>query len=103
MDQRLKKIADILSTHRGKGNEITSARIAEMLGIDEDDTHAQTRALIKRAAEVFGLPLSSNGKGYFIMTSEAELKSYLSHLDARILGIEDRKKTMEENFRKENK
>lgn len=103
MDNRLKEIADILSSHRGKGNEITSASIAKMIGIDEDDTHAQTRALIKQAAEKFELPLSSNNNGYFIITSEAELDSYVSNLDSRIKGIEDRKKTMIENYRKANK
>lgn len=102
MDKRLKEIAEILSKHRGKGNEITSARIAKMIGINEDDTHAQTRALIKQAAEKFELPLSSNRNGYFIMTSEAELERYMSNLDSRIKGIEERKKTMRENFRKTN-
>lgn len=103
MDIRIKEIAEILSSHRGKGNEITSAYIAKMIGIDEDDTHAQTRALIKQAAEEFYLPLSSNRNGYFIMTSEAELDSYMSNLDARISGIEERKRTMKENFRKASK
>lgn len=102
MDKRLKKIADILSKHRGEGNEITSSQIAKMIGIDEDDTHAQTRALIKQAAEVFGLPLSSNRKGYFIMTSEEELDSYMANLDARIRGIKERKETMRKNFEGEN-
>ena len=103
MDKRLKTIAEILSAHRGEGNEITSASIAKIIGIDEDDTHAQTRALIKQAAEKFDLPLSSNGKGYFIMTTEAELERYMSNLDSRIKGIEDRKAIMRENFRKANK
>ena len=103
MDKRLKEITEILSSHRGKGNEITSACIAKMIGIDEDDTHAQTRALIKQAAEAFNLPLSSNRNGYFIMTSEAELDSYMSNLDSRIRGIEDRKRPMRENIRKANK
>lgn len=103
MDGRIKKIAEILSSHRGKGNEITSARIAEMIGIREDDTHAGTRDLIKQAAEAFHLPLSSNGKGYFIIKSEEELEAYMSNLDARIKGIEKRKKMIRENFEEGNK
>lgn len=103
MDQRLEKIYDILIAHRGAGNEITSAEIAKMLNLVEDDTHSQTRLLIKRAAEEYNLALSSNRKGYFIMTTDTELDAYMSNLNSRIRGIEDRKRTMEENYRRANK
>lgn len=103
MDKCLKEIADILSKHRGKGNEISSGQIAKKMGIYENATHAKARSLIRKAAEKHELPLSSNKKGYFIMTSESELNDYMDNLDSRIKGIEERKEIMRENFRKANK
>lgn len=98
MEKRLEKIHAILLMHRGKGNEISSAQIAKTIGIDEDATQSQTRSLIKRTAEEYGIPLSSNNHGYFIITAEDELAAYMDNLDSRIKGIEDRKKTMTENY-----
>ena len=103
MDKCLKNIAEILSSHRGKGNEISSGQIAKMIGISENATHAKTRALIRKAAEKHELPLSSNKNGYFIMTSESELSDYMANLDSRIKGIEEHKAIMRENYRKVNK
>ena len=40
----LEQIRDILLSHNGKRNPITSAEIARKIAIIEDDTHAQTRA-----------------------------------------------------------
>lgn len=47
----LEQIRDILLSHKGKRNPITSAEIARKIGIIEDDTHAQTRALILECAK----------------------------------------------------
>ena len=49
----LEQIREILLLHNGKKNPITSAEIAKSLGIVEDDTHAQTRALILECAEEY--------------------------------------------------
>ena len=48
----LEQIREILLLHNGKKNPITSAEIAKSLGIVEDDTHAQTRALILECSEL---------------------------------------------------
>ena len=48
----LEQIREILLLHNGKKNPITSAEIAKSLGIVEDDTHAQTRALILECAGI---------------------------------------------------
>lgn len=103
MDRRVQEIAEILSAHRGTRNKITSAAIARKIGIYEDDTHAQTRALIKQAAEQFDLPLAGDSNGYFIITSEDELNAYVANLNSRIAGIEERKQMIIRNFRKANK
>lgn len=103
METQLQEIKEILSSHRGAGNKITSAAIARMIGIDEDDTHAQTRALIRQAAEQFALPLAGDNHGYFMITSENELNAYVANLNSRIAGIEERKQMIIRNFNKANR
>ena len=49
----LEQIRLIMKKHIGKRNAITSAEIADMLGINEDDTHATTRDLLLQAAEEY--------------------------------------------------
>lgn len=53
-------IRDILNDHIGESNEVTSSQIAEQIGIQEDATHAKTRALILEAAKKYRLPLAAN-------------------------------------------
>ena len=64
----LEQIREILLLHNGKKNPITSAEIAKSLGIVEDDTHAQTRALILGCAEESEVPLAANTGGYCRMS-----------------------------------
>lgn len=99
----LEKIRDILLEHRGKSNKITSAQIADLLGIDEDDTHSQTRSLILACAKKYNLPLAGNRRGYFLMEDEQELESYMNNLNSRISGIEKRKEIISDNFKRWNK
>lgn len=94
----LKKIKNILLLHKGKRNAITSAKIAREIGINEDDTHAQTRALILECAEKYGLPLAANNKGYYLITSQLEYDEYMENLDSRSAGIESRKRLITKNF-----
>lgn len=98
MSKELKKVRDILLKHKGKGHEIPSWKIADKLGIDEDDTHAQARGLVLKCAKEYHLPVAANSRGYFIMETEAELREYTDDLDKRIKGIKKRKKKMEEYF-----
>lgn len=68
----LEQIREILLLHNGKKNPITSAEIAKSLGIVEDDTHAQTRALILECAEEYELPLAANNRGYYLISDQQE-------------------------------
>ena len=95
----LKRIIDILTLHEGKRNPVTSAEIAKELGIIEDDTHAQTRALIFECAKQYNLPLAASNKGYYLITAQEEYEEYMSNLDARSAGIEERKRIITKNFK----
>lgn len=96
----LEQIKDILILHYGKKNSITASEIADMIGIVEDDTHAQTRALILECAEKYELPVAANNKGYYIISNQQEYDEYMNNLDLRSAGIEIRKKIITNNWRK---
>lgn len=96
-----KRIYEILLKHIGEGNEITSAEIADIIGISEDDTHPNTRSLIEDTMKQYEIPIGSNTKGYFIIQSKKELDKYIRNLDARIEGIEERKNNVKKFFKKE--
>ena len=88
----LEQIRDMLALHEGKRNPITSAEIAKQLHIVEDDTHAQTRALIFECAKQYNLPLAAGNKGYYLIADQEEYDEYMNNLDSRSAGIEERKR-----------
>ena len=92
-------IRDILLHHEGKANKITSAQIAEAIGINEDATYAKTRNMILNCAKTYSLPLAANTKGYYLITSKEEYNEYIANLDKRIAGIQERKKIITENYK----
>ena len=97
----LETIKTILLAHQGKQNAIASAEIAKAIGIVENDTHAQTRALILECAEQYRLPVAASANGYYLITSQQELDEYMANLDLRIEGMEERKRLIHKNY-KEN-
>lgn len=99
----LKEIKEILLMHEGKKNPITSAEIAARIGTQEDDTHAQTRALILECAKAYKLPLAANNRGYYLIVDQQEYDEYMANLDSRSAGIEERKRIITENFKERNK
>lgn len=94
---KLEIICDILKCHVGKSNEITSAQIADIIGLQENATHAITRALILEAAKKYNLPLAANRFGYFLISNKSEHDEYIKNLNLRIAGIEERKKIVINN------
>lgn len=99
----LERIKEIMEEHIGKRNVITSAEIADILGIDEDDTHASTRDLLLQAAEAYNLPLAANNRGYYLIDNETEFEEYMTSLDSRIEGINRRKNIISRNYNGGNK
>ena len=96
----LEQIKEILLCHSGKRNPITSAEIAKALGIVEDDTHAQTRALILECAEKYELPLAAYNRGYYLISNQQEYDEYMANLDSRSAGIEERKRIITKNYKR---
>ena len=94
----IERLKALLSEHVGKENPITSAQVASFLKIEEDDTHAKTRALIRECVQKYDLPLAAGNRGYYIITSQNEYNEYIANLDSRIAGIEERKGIVTKNF-----
>lgn len=99
----IEQIRAIMENHVGKRNAITSSEIANMLKIDEDDTHAITRDLLLQAAETCNLPLAASNRGYYLIENETEYKEYMAFLDSRIEGINRRKNIISRNYNGGNK
>lgn len=93
-------IRDCLELHKGKNNPVTSAEVSDLIGIIEDDTHAQTRVLILDTANMYGLPLAENNRGYYLITSDSEYDEYMKNLDSRIEGITQRKEIITKNYKR---
>lgn len=97
-DQILLKIKKIIEKHKGKGNQISAGKIAEMLNLKHEDTHIEARTLILEAIKKLNIPAAGGSKGYYLITSEEELEEYLSSIDRRIKKIKDRKSTIKKAF-----
>jgi hypothetical protein len=95
----LKKIKDILSTHKGEKNGITSRAMADLLGIVEGDTFIRTRGLIDKAVRVYELPIAAttNG-GYFFITRPNELFAYMVSLERRVFEIKNKRRLVYKNY-----
>ncbi|WP_024861847.1 hypothetical protein [Ruminococcus flavefaciens] len=97
------KIKKILEEHVGKKNAISSAKIADIIGVSEDDTHVFTRDLLLQAAETYGLPLAASNRGYYLISNDTEYEEYMTSLDKRIEGINKRKDIITQNYKGDKK
>jgi hypothetical protein len=87
-DERVK---ELLLAHRGAGDPITSREINEEIDVDTVGSFPSTRALVRELIEGEQLPIVSDGNGYYVAETEAELASYIESLDSRLVSIADRK------------
>ncbi len=63
-----------LEKHRGKRNTISAGEIAEMLGYPVEGSHVKGRDLVKRCAKKYRVPVGGNASGYYIITTQEELR-----------------------------
>lgn len=98
MDE-LEKVKQLLEAHQGKGNAISAGEIEQTLGYPTEDTHAKGRKLVERCAKKYGIPVSGDTSGYFIMINQTELDEYKANLRSRAKKIQDREEVMEKNFK----
>ena len=97
-ESQLQEIKEILESHRGKYNSISSGEIGRQIGIDEDATHVQVRGLILQTIERFQLPVAGGNKGYYLIENQSELDDYLDGIDGRINEMLKRKELVHSAF-----
>lgn len=81
---------DLLTTHRGRDNAITSGEIADELGITDGTANPTTRFAIRDLIQSTGLPIAGSPNGYFVIDSRQELRDYITRLEQRKAGIDAR-------------
>lgn len=77
---------------------VTSAALADRLGIDDGEANPKTREALRDLQKEREVPLIGTHAGYRIITSRAELDDCLDTLDSRIAGIEERKQHVIQAF-----
>ena len=73
-----------------KENPVTSEEIQQEVGISDHEGNPNTRAMIRELVEKERLPVASCQHGYYMITTQKELRSYLDHLQNRKQGIDHR-------------
>lgn len=101
-DARTASICRILHDEaRGPENAISSAELADRVGIDDGEARPVTRRLVRQVMEYHLLPIASTNEGYFICDDPTLAKDELASLDHRIGEIEKRKELFEQALTQE--
>lgn len=89
---------ELLRTHVGHANPITSAELARVLGTgDEHRGTAETRAIITEVIRR-GLPVGATESGYFVLANAIERDRYVRELEDRASAIIYRGKLVQRAF-----
>lgn len=80
---------------RTKDDAITSGELADAVGIDDSNGNPKAREAIRVLLEERGVPVASGNCGYWLLENREQLERYLSDLDGRIQGIQERKQLVE--------
>ena len=99
-EQILLEIKKIMENHKGEENCVSAGKIAEMLGLKQEDTHIQPRKYIYETMKKYRIPIAGGSRGYYIINDKKELERYTNNLDNRITEIEKRKQEVRTIFEK---
>ena len=78
-----KALAEYLDLyHKGEANAVTSRELECAFGIKGKELRDAVNALRRE-----GVPIASNGSGYFYAATEQEVRATIAHLTHRIGGI----------------
>lgn len=75
---------------------ITSGEVSDRVGINDGNGNPKTREVIRTLVEERNVPIAAGPNGYFFLESPDDLQHYLTGLDSRIAGIQERKRTVTE-------
>lgn len=92
MSKTLDEVEELIRSHPGKENAITSREISEILGgIDTLDSTPQTCELIRTLVRERKVPIAACSVGYFLIQNQDELNEYLVNLQQRESQIRERR------------
>ena len=80
-------------------SKISGKEIAIRFGLKQEDTHVEPRKYIWEAITKYKLPVAGGGKGYYWITSQAELDAYSKTMDSRAEKIIKRKEAIKKYFK----
>jgi hypothetical protein len=96
----LDDVEAILRDEATPDDPVTSGEISDRLDLDDGDSNPRAREAIRILTDERELPIAGTSTGYFMMTERSELEAYKENLDARIAGMEERKRSAEDAFEK---
>lgn len=94
-DEDYERAKELLLEHRGRGNEIPSRELNEILELDSVGSFPQTRELVKDIMYQERIPIIGGGNGYYIAETQEEVDDYLETLESRITGNAERKMALQ--------
>lgn len=90
-DEDYEAVKGIILDHRGKGNEISSREINEVVELDSVGSFPSTREVVKDIMFQERIPIVGGGNGYYIAETEEEVADALDTLESRIINTAERK------------
>ena len=85
------------------GGTVTSKEIASRFRINDCEGNFTTRMKIKEAMRLvavkMGIPIGADNRGYYFIETKEELDKYVSNLEQRIQGIQERIDIVKEAWR----
>lgn len=90
-DDQYEQVKAMLLDHHGRDNQISSREINEVVELDTVGSFPNTRECIRDIMFQEGIPIIGGGNGYYVATTEQELKDALETLDSRIINTTERK------------
>lgn len=96
-DAALDLLAQRLSGRHGHEEAITSGELSSILS-ENTAANPKTRAAIKQLMRETDMAILSGHAGYFVAEDDRDVAEYLSRLQDRIDGIEERMRLVQENW-----
>jgi len=99
-DAALDSLAMKLSGRHGHDEAITSGELSSILS-ENAEASPKTRAAIKQLMRETDMTILSGHAGYFVADDDRDVAEYLTRLQDRIDGIEERMRLVQENWHRQ--
>ena len=90
-DKEYETVKELLLEHQGKGNEISSREINEVVDLDNVGSFPTVRRCVKDIMFEEQIPIVGGGNGYYVAETEEEIADAIDTLESRILNMSERK------------